>query len=49
MALDDAVARRRLLTLGDIDVTAWEAVKGGQAGIHVDAMLQEDVNCLSRP
>jgi hypothetical protein len=36
------------LTLRDVNVTAWEAVKGGQAGVHVDAMLQQDVNCLSR-
>ena len=36
------------LTLRDVDVTAREAVKGRQAGTHAHAMLQQDVNCLSR-
>jgi hypothetical protein len=35
------------LTLGDVDVTAREAVKGGQARVHMDAMLQQGISRLS--
>jgi hypothetical protein len=34
-------------TLGNVDVTPRETVEGGQAGIHVDAMLQLGMSRLS--
>ena len=35
---------RMLRTLGDVEVTAWVAVKGGQGGVHIDAVLRKEIS-----